>query len=659
MKILKTNPYVPCIAWILTMNITCAWGQSLQEGLEIHIPFDEGKGNVAEDLSGNARSMVPETEIFPGAVVNWSGGRFGGSAKFNYDYFMIAPDYYGVAGDTARTISFWVRTGPGDQNPAGAQGAVIGWGINATGQRMHVKFHGTFIPDEGIIRQYPRTENQGGNNIGDQHSFNDGQWHHFVSVFDPEVDSNGDGIFAAIGDFDHYIDGQLDTKRGGVGNPMKTNINAEEGAQPLSVGGSYFLTRMCDTRIDDFRVYSRALSLDEIQALGRGDGVDGPPAVDITNQVEGAEFFSVDTPIEFKVTPNEGAFVMQKDIFLELNGKDVSQNLITEGNTEGWTGRFASLEPNKVYHGRIGATDSKGRSYAFDFYFDTIVQDNYAIEAEDFNFDGGTFFNDPLPCDDIIEPTSQCYYDRVSESGIDIMDSVDDDRPSDEDVDYETFLYNSYRFGQGGFREEEGDTWVSGDNVRAKYSDDAFNDLREFDLERVQTGEWYNYTRDLPEGIYHVLLRARSTGSQTLSLGSVEGASATDQSHTENGRFHVEATGGSYRFFPLLDESGREVILDGVGEVETLRLSAVEADGNVELNYLMLIPAVIPVIPPMVPSVEISANGNQIVLQWEGQVGQLQRSTKVTGPWENVTTSGNTYTEQAEGDAAFYRMTLP
>ena len=47
---------------------------------------------------------------------------------------------------------------------------------------------------------------------------------------------------------------------------MKTNINAEEGAQPLSVGGSYFLTRMCDTRIDDFRVYSRALSLDEIQA---------------------------------------------------------------------------------------------------------------------------------------------------------------------------------------------------------------------------------------------------------------------------------------------------------------------------------------------------------------------------------------------------------
>jgi hypothetical protein len=264
-----------------------------------------------------------------------------------------------------------------------------------------------------------------------------------------------------------------------------------------------------------------------------------------------------------------------------------------------------------------------------------------------------------LPCDDIIEPTSQCYYDRVSESGIDIMDSVDDDRPSDEDVDYETFLFNSYRFGQGGFREEEGDTWVSGDNVRAKYSDDAFNDLREFDLERVQTGEWYNYTRDLPEGIYHVLLRARSTGSQTLSLGSVEAASGTDQVHTENGRFHVKATGGSYRFFPLLDEAGREVILDGAGEVETLRLSAVEADGNVELNYLMLIPAVIPVIPPMVPSVEISANGNQIALQWEGQVGQLQRSTKVTGPWENVTTSGNTYTEQAEGDAAFYRMTLP
>jgi len=99
--------------------------QSLRDGLEIYIPFDEGTGNKASDLSGNNRSMFPENNLFPGAEVNWSGGRFGGSAKFNYDYFMTSPDYLGIGDDAARTISFWVRLGPDDNNPNGAGGAVL------------------------------------------------------------------------------------------------------------------------------------------------------------------------------------------------------------------------------------------------------------------------------------------------------------------------------------------------------------------------------------------------------------------------------------------------------------------------------------------------------------------------------------------------------
>ena len=319
MKTLLLNTLIVSVAMTTSTSISA---QSLRDGLEIYIPFDEGTGNEAGDLSGNNRSMFPENDLFPGANVNWSGGRFGGSAKFNYDYFVTAPDYLGIEGDAARTISFWVRMGPEDNNPNGAGGAVIGWGINATGQRMHVKFHG-IRDEEGVLRQYARTENQGGNNFGNSLPFNDGLWHHYVSVFDPNVDSNEDGIFAAVGDFDHYIDGELETKSGGVGNPVVTNINVDEGAQPLSVGGSYFLTRLCDTRIDDFRIYSRALSLDEIRALSRGEDVDGPPAVDITNKIESEELVSTDTPIEFSVTPLGGATVAQADIMLELNGKSV------------------------------------------------------------------------------------------------------------------------------------------------------------------------------------------------------------------------------------------------------------------------------------------------------------------------------------------------
>jgi len=629
--------------------------QSLRDGLEIYIPFDEGTGNEATDASGNDRSMFPENELFPDAAVNWSGGRFGGSAKFNYDYFMTSPDYLGIEGDAARTVSFWVRLGPDDNNPNGAGGAVIGWGINATGQRMHVKFHG-IADEEGIIRQYPRTENQGGNNFGNSLPFNDGNWHHFVAVYDPEVDANDDGIFAAVGDFDHYIDGELETKNGGVGNPMLTNINVDEGAQPLSVGGSYFLTRLCDTRIDDFRVYSRALSLDEILALSQGEDVDGPPAVDITSKIESEELVSTDTPIEFNVTPLGGATVAQGDIWLELNGQSLIDDTTFEGDENGWSGSFTGLEKNKVYKGKIGATDSMGRSYSFDFTFDTISLDNYAIEAEDFNFGGGEFFNNPVPCETPGGSAANCYFDRVSEIGIDANDDDTDDRPTDDNADFDAFLDNGYRFGSGAFKDELVDTWASGDSLRTKFID-AGDGIRDFEVERVNTGEWYNYTRSIPQGTYQILLRARVRADQTLSLGTVSGATTANQTVTDLGQFNVSSTGGSYGFFPLKNEQGNDLVLEFDGE-QTLRLTAVDADGNVDLNYMMFVPATISVEPQEV-TLNIATAGDQITLNWEGDGGQLQKSDKVNGVWGNVSSTGNSHTITADQIAEFYRIVAP
>jgi hypothetical protein len=629
--------------------------QSLRDGLEIYIPFDEGTGNEASDTSGNGRSMFPENDLFPGTEVNWSGGRFGGSAKFNYDYFMTAPDYLGIGGDAARTISFWVRTGPGDNNPNGASGAVIGWGINARGQRMHVKFHG-IRDEEGVIRQYARTENQGGNNYGNSLPFNDGNWHHYVSVFDPEVDSNEDGIFAAVGDFDHYIDGELETKTGGVGNPVVTNINVDEGAEPLSVGGSYFLTRLCDTRIDDFRIYSRALSVDEIQALSRGEDVDGPPAVDIISKIESEELVSTDTPIDFTVIPLGGATVAQEDIWLELNGSSVISETTFEGDENGWTGSFTGLEKNKVYQGKIGSTDSQGRTYSFDFSFDTISLDNYSIEAEDFNFGGGDFFNNPVPCETPGGSEANCYFDRVSEIGIDANDDDTDDRPTDDNADFDAFLTSGYRFGSGAFKDELVDTWVSGDSLRNKFIE-AGEGIRDFDVERVNTGEWYNYTRDIPQGTYQILLRARVRADQSLSLGTVTGSATTNQSVSNLGQFSVSSTGGRYGFFPLKDEQDKDLVLEISGE-QTLRLTANEADGNVDLNYMMFVPATISVEPQEV-TLNIATSGDQVTLTWEGNGGQLQKSDRVNGEWLNVTTTANSHTITADQSAEFFRIITP
>ena len=618
-------------------------GQSLRDGLEVYLSFDEGQGNVANDLSGNEREMVPEANLFPGALIDWSGGKFGGSAKFNRDYMLHSPfEYYGIGDDNPRTVSFWIKTEWQAANSS-AIGALVGWGVNAGRQRIHIKMNGGTDGDGNVV-QYIRTENQGGNNFGQTLPINDGEWHHIISVFDPDVDANEDGIFAAVGDFDHYVDNELETKGGGVGNPVETNINPDEGAVPLTLGGGYFpnidAARLSEARIDEFRLYSRALSSAEIKTLFEGGDVDGPPAVEILNDIEGAELVDASNPIEFVVRPQGEATVSAGGVSLRLNGVDHSAELEIESVASGLSGRFNGLKENVVYQGQIGATDSAGRTYSFDFSFDTISEDNFTIEAEDFDFGGGNFIDNPTLCR-TPGGSNRCYFDQVSEAGVDASDSVDDDRPSDSDDDFITFTDSAYRFGPGVVREEEVDTWLSGDRVRSKFSDANDDEIVDFDVERVSTGEWMNYTRTFEEGTYQIILRARTRAPQSFELSRVDGSELVKLGDLSTG-----VTGTGYGFTQLRDESGAVVTVSLSGK-QTLRLTATDADQNVDLNYLMFIPfdassVVVPPVPPLPPipggspgsitGVSVNADGS-VTIEF---TGALSGAATVSGPFEPI-----------------------
>ena len=170
------------------------------------------------------------------------------------------------------------------------------------------------------------------------------------------------------------------------------------------------------------------------------------------------------------------------------------------GSPSGWTGTFTGLEKNKVHAARVGATDNQGRTYAFDFSFDTIFHwIILPLRLKTSTSTEGPFFDTPEPCNIPGGNEANCYFDRVATPGVDANDTVDDDRPTDEDADYLAFLDNGYRFGAGAFRDELVDTWASGDASGEKYVT-AGEGIQDFDVERVQTGEWYNYTRTLPSG---------------------------------------------------------------------------------------------------------------------------------------------------------------
>ena len=93
------------------------------------------------------------------------------------------------------------------------------------------------------------------------------------------------------------------------------------------------------------------------------------------------------------------------------------------------------------------------------------------------------------------------------------------------------------------------------------------------------------------------------------------------------------------------------------GEAQGL-LAALNADGNVDLNYIMFVPATISQEPVEV-ELMIAADGTQVTLSWEGDGGVLQTSASVNGPWSNVNVTGNSHTVSADQSEAFFRVVAP
>ena len=81
--------------------------------------------------------------------------------------------------------------------------------------------------------------------------------------------------------------------------------------------------------------------------------------------------------------------------------------------------------------------------------------------------------------------------------------------------------------------------------------------LPEYQVTGTRGGEWLNYTREFPNGEYHVYLRAASRATQSIYLDQVSGnTSGINQSTDRLGTFHMPNMGikSNYRFVALTGE---------------------------------------------------------------------------------------------------------
>ncbi len=285
------------------------------------------------------------------------------------------------------------------------------------------------------------------------------------------------------------------------------------------------------------------------------------------------------TQVSFKASDDKP--LPDAGLSITLNGTvyTTASGLVVSGPANERTVSIGGLTSNVHYIAVLRATDADGATRTETIPFDTFATDSLVIEAEDFNFDGGSFWDNPVVIPEGSGPAANAY---AGQSGFNFID-YNETRGDFQDVPYRP--QDPVRMAH------------SLDFQRAKFAaaGGIAANVYDYDAGDFQPDEWMNYTRTFPSGTYDVFLRQAigNMPSYASVLEKVTGDRAEPgQTTTTLGTFRGTQTGFRYGNTPLTDPAGQNRISLRLSGVETLRLRQVDAvpgDASVLQNYLVLI----------------------------------------------------------------------
>jgi hypothetical protein len=373
-----------------------------------------------------------------------------------------------------------------------------------------------------------------------------------------------------------------------------------------------------------------------------------PPVINNFNPAigGGANIFVNTNKISFSVSSLTSTIATNKVQTL-LNGIDISSSSTFTGNNTNWNASV-SVPPNQILTLVVNATDNNGLSNSVTSTFDTFSQNNFMIEAEDFDFNGGQFIDNPIATGGVgAAPNSYYLYpqgniNNVSVVGVDLTTS--------NNVAGETFIYRPL---------DSCGTEVTTDFLRTKF---ATNSASDYDVGWWTTGAWLNYTRTFPTNNYNVYGRLAGGGpfsGTTLSL--VTGGWDTSSQTTQlEGSFADPAASGwqVWHWVPLLNGSGQLVTIS-LGGTNTIKVTS---GSGLNANFYMFVPAIQAV------NLTASISGNSISLkfptpQTNATYTVLYSSSLTGGSWQalgaSITGDGTTKTvTDTLGSQRFYKLLI-
>jgi hypothetical protein len=216
-----------------------ASGQAVEPpGPWAKIPLD-ADGNGTSD-GGQPITATPKGEF------TFVEGSVGNSFRVEAKGWLEYGEKFGFEKDQAFTVTAWLRLKPQGGSPFGkmdAVGAIRGW---------DVEFHGT-KPSFHLINTWPDNTLH----VQGQRDLPTDTFLHFAVTYD----GSGKGAGAKM-----YVNGQLE----------KTNVVIDKLSATIKTDTPFSIGRRGDGgptftgRVDDFRIYSRALNAGEISAIGGG-----------------------------------------------------------------------------------------------------------------------------------------------------------------------------------------------------------------------------------------------------------------------------------------------------------------------------------------------------------------------------------------------------
>lgn len=293
--------------------------------------------------------------------------------------------------------------------------------------------------------------------------------------------------------------------------------------------------------------------------------------------------------LTFSIGPASGNPINTGDIHLTLNGQDVSSQVtFTAGDEGSWNASIA-INTNAIYSAVINVTNTASLKSTFTINFDTFSEDNFSWEAEDFDFNGGQFIDNPVPTGDngtsggILDPQSYYGYPEGNPANVAIFGV---DFTMNSSADGASFKYRPF---------DDCGTEYCADYLRQKFLDSRASysdpDITDFDVGWWNPGWWLNYTRTYPSGKFYIYGRLAGGGAfsgTTVSLVSGDTTNVIGSFADPN------ADGWQSWHWVLLRDTNNNPASVTLNGVSTLRVTS---NGGLNANFYMLVPAVAVPVP--------------------------------------------------------------